>query len=69
MDVEKNGYYNPKMLATVLKKYVPFVPLCSGLLCDPVERFCNSYVENYFATSKKKIRRKELTIGKLPKSV
>lgn len=62
----KNSYYNRKVLEFFLKKFVPFLPAWSGLLCNPEHRYCNSFVENYFAQTKKKVRSKILKIGKLP---
>lgn len=48
--IEKNPFFNPSFFDLIMRKYLPYCPLWSGILiCDPeVDRYSNAYVENYF---------------------
>lgn len=69
-----NQFYCPTFAELFLKKYIAILPLWTRLnhgnqvdLCKPnVIRFSNSYVENYFKYTKKRLSRKENLIGAAP---
>lgn len=48
---EDNKYYNPAFLQHSIKKYIPYLPLWSGLFTNK-KRPNNAYVENWFSVVK-----------------
>ncbi|KAG5886455.1 hypothetical protein JTB14_012867 [Gonioctena quinquepunctata] len=49
---EENPYYNPSFFGVVLKKYIPFASLWSGLLLIHSERLSNAPAERWFGVLK-----------------
>lgn len=67
LDVGLNPYYNEEYLCKFLKNKVAFLPWWSGLLTSKLEkRACNSHVEGYFNTIKKRVKSNRHTIGSMP---
>lgn len=65
--VDKNPYYIPELAEKILKQYLPFFPLWSGVLLQEPDRNVtegsnrdtNAVVESHFATIKNEILHKE----------
>lgn len=60
---EKNTFFNLKLLDLLLKKYLAFLPLWSGLLNEKGVRYSNSYIENYFGKVKFEIDSSKGVLG------